>query len=600
MDDSSSPSPPQRGAQVAEPPHDQAIAGGAAPAQAAEGGEAALGQSPIGKAANAALLALAHTARSFILYDPANERIRGFLEDARAKFEGFLAQHGEMDLVFRPWDIVLGNEVVYSDKDRERSLAFRLYRDGVRSLVIRPGLEWSELITLIGILSVRYKGVRTQEDDVVTLLWRADFKHIEVAAVEGLVAGEDDAPDIQVPEGAKAAPRSALQAMAFDAPYRFDYPWPGHAERVKVEHRDVPASVLARITDEDGGDAVPHECLLLVRELMAALVDPLDPLTLDDLAPVLRELRGFLVGEGYLDALLEVVRAVQRLAPPDEKVRRELIAACADEDAVRRFILALKPDQVTVPPALLELLTVAPGDHLGSMLDLFTGSLHQRSSPLLRQLLETQMHGHAARVAERLQSLGGNLAVELFRVMAKADQPGATDTALKFLLGDEEELQLEALSFLEHAPYGAKIGRALVGAFGARSPGVRLRVLGILVGHREGRAFQPLVERLRQGSTGDMTVVEAQAVGEALARLDPERAAPLFMEWVRPPGLLARLVPGQEALRWAAVSGLAHLPGRESEELLEWLARHTSDELSSFTSETLARLRNTKGGPPGA
>lgn len=333
---------------------------------------------------------------------------------------------------------------------------------------------------------------------------------------------------------------------------------------------------------------------------MAALVDPLDPLTLDNVAPVLRELRSFLVGDGYLDALLEVVRAVQRLAPPDEEARRELIAACADEEAVRGFILALKPDQVSAPPALLELLKIAPGDHLGTVLDLFTGSLHQRGSPLLRQLLETQMCGQMARVAERLQSLGGNLAVELFRVMARADQPGATDAALKFLGGDEEELQLEALSFLEHAPYGARTGRALVGALSARSSGVRLRALGILVGHREGRAFQPLVERVGRGSTGEMTLVEARAAGEALARLDPEKAAPLFKEWIRPPGLLGRLAPGQATLRWAAVSGLAHLPGRESEELLEWLARHTSDELSSFASQTLARLRNPKEGAPDA
>jgi hypothetical protein len=203
-------------------------------------------------------------------------------------------------------------------------------------------------------------------------------------------------------------------------------------------------------------------------------------------------------------------------------------------------------------------------------------------------------------VVERLQNLGGNLAADLFRVMARADQRGATDAALKFLGGDEEELQLEALSFLEHAPYGARTGRALVGALGTRSSGVRLRALGILVGHREGRAFQPLVERVGRGSTGEMTLVEARAAGEALARLDPEKAAPLFKEWIRPPGLLGRLAPGQATLRWAAVSGLAHLPGRESEELLEWLARHTSDELSSFASQTLARLRNPKEGAPDA
>jgi hypothetical protein len=601
VDDPSPPSPPQHGGSEAASPPVQPVsepAGGAAPS--AEPPEAAVGQSPIGKDANAALLALSHTARSFILYDAANERIRGFLENLRAKVEHFLATHGEMHLEFRPWDIVLGTEVVYSDKDRERSLAFRLYRDGVRRLVIRPGLEWNELTTLIGILSLRYKGVRTQEDDVVTLLWRADFKHIEIGAVEGLVASEDDDSEMKVPQGTPTGPRTAMQAMTFNAPYRFDYPWPSYTERAVVEHRVVPPSLLTRITDEDGTAAVPHECLHLVKELLAGLVDTLDPLTIDDVAPVLRELRGFLVGDNYLDALLDVVHTVQRMAPTDEKSRKELLAACADADAVRRLILTLTTEEMQTSPALLELVSVAPGDHLGTLLDLFTGSLHHRTSPLVRQLLEAQMRDQTARVAERLQSLDGNIAIELFRLMIKADAARAVDAAVRLLGRKEEELQLEALNVLEHSSYGAKIGRALVGALGAESSVVRLRALAILVHQRESRAFDPLGEKVRRGAGGDLTLAEARVAGEALARLDPEKARPLFKEWVRPPGLLSRLNPGQTTLRWAAVSGLAHLPGRDSEELLEWISHHAGEELSRQAAVALAQLKQPMGSKPGA
>ena len=601
VDDPSPPSPPQHRGSEAESPQVQPVAesaGGAAPS--VEAPEAALGQSPIGKDANAALLALAHTARSFILYDAANERIRGFLEDLRAKVEHFLATHGEMRLQLRPWDIVLGTEVVYSDKDRERSLAFRLYRDGVRRLVVRPGLEWNELITLIGILSVRYKGVRTQEDDVVTLLWRADFKHIEIGAVEGLVANEDYDSEVKAPQGTPTGPRTAMQAMIFNAPYRFDYPWPSYTERALVEHRVVPPSLLTRITEEDSTEAVPHECLHLVKELLAGLADPFDPLTLDDVTPVLRELRGFLVGDNYLDALLDVVHAVQRVAPADERSRKELLAACADADAVRRFILTLTTEETGASPALLELVSVAPGDHLGTLLDLFTGSLHHRTSPLVRHLLETQMRSQTARVVERLAGLGGHAAVELFRLAVNADPVGAVDAAVTLLGRTEEELQLEALSFLEHSSYGAKIGRALVGVLGAESPAVRLRALAILAHQRESRAFDPLVDRVRRGAAGELTVAEVRAAGEALARLDPEKARPLFKEWARPAGLLSRLNAGQTTLRWAAVSGLAHLPGRDSEELLEWLSQHAGGELSRQAAVALAQLKQRVGSKPGA
>ena len=601
MHEPSPPSPPDHGATEADHPQPEPATGAVeSGAPGAEIGEAALGQSAAGRDANAALRALAHTARSFILYDAANERIRGFLEDTRARFVHYLATHGEMNLEVRPWDIVLGGEVVYSDKDRERSLAFRLYRDGVRRLVIRPELEWDEIIALIGILSVRYKGVRTQEDDVVTLLWRADFKHIEIGAVEGLVASEDDDSDMQVPEGSLAGPRNAMQAMVFGAPYRFDYPWPSFTERAAIEHRQVPPSLLTSITEEDGTEAVPRECLQLAKELLAGLSDPLDPLTLDDVAPVLREICAFLVGDNYLDALLEVVHTVKRTAPPDEKARKELLASCIDEDVVRRFILELGPDEPAAPPALVELMSTAPGDHLGTLLDLFAGSLHHRGSPLIRQLLETQMHGQTARVVERLHALGGPASIELFRLLTRADPAGAVEAAVGFIGGTDEELQLEGLRFLETVPYGARIGRALVGALGAGSSAVRVRSLAILARQRESRAFDPLVERVKRGSTGELTVAEARAAGEALASFDPTRARPLFKEWIRPSGLLGRLAPGQTILRWAAVSGLAHLPGRDSEELLEWLSRHTSDDLSRQAEATLARLRHPQEGRPHA
>jgi hypothetical protein len=601
MDESNPPTPPRPGAHVAERPHDDAASRAVRPSETgANGGEAVLGKSQAGSDANAALRALAHTARSFILYDAANERIRGFLEDVRAKFEQFLATHGELHLDIRPWDIVLDGEVVYSDRDRERSLAFRLYRDGVRRLVVRPELEWSELIALIGILSVRYKGVRTQEDDLVTLLWRADFRHIEIAAVEGLVAGEDDESDIQAQAGASGGPRNAMQAMIFNAPYHFDYPCPHYTERGAVEFKPIPATVLSRVADEDGTDAVPHECIRLVKELLAGLADPLDPLALDDVIPVLREIRGFLVGDNYLDAVIEVVRTVQRMAPADQDTRGKLLAACADAEAVRTFILALTPEEVHVTPALLELMAIAPGDHLGTLLDLFTSSLHHRSSPLIRELLEARMEGQSARVAERMHALGGQAAIALFGLVAKRDPAGAVEPAARLLGSGEEELQLEALRFLEHGPYGAAVGRSLVGALSAPASAVRLRALAVLARHRESRAFGPLVERLRRGAAAGLALAEARAAGEALAWLDPEKARPLFKEWVRPPGLLGRLAPGQTTLRWAAVSGLAHLPGKDTEELLEWLVHHTGDDLQRFGSETLAHLRRPKGGAPGA
>jgi hypothetical protein len=586
-------------------PHEEGVAEDAASAAVDEAAAAdsAPGRPParseIARAAAEVLTALAHTIRSFILYDAANERIHGFLKDLRAKFEGFLAAHGEMALEVHPWEIKLGDEAIYSDPDRERSLAFRLYRDGVRRLTIRPGLDWDELVTLIGILSIRYKGVRTQEDDVVTLLWRAGFQHVQLVATEGVVASEDDSGDGARDDAGRTRPCTPLQAAIFNAPYAFDYPWPPFTQRAAVEYRAVPPSLLARIVGEDGEQALPNECIVLARELLRALAQPEDPLAAEDVVPALREMSAFLAGEQAIDPLLQLARVAATAAPTGATGHTEIPGTWIDAEVVRRLIESRARGAQPAPDELVELLDLVPGDHLDILVDLFVTAPQQQVPRAVVQLLESQVHGRSAALVERLATLEGERALELLNVIGKGDAVGAAEAAAAALSRPEEPLQLAALEILDGVPYGAKVGRALVGALASPSVDVRLRAIAGLDRHRERRAFPPLLETLRRGSSGALTAPEARAIGAALARLDPEQARPLLREWVRPPGLLGRLLPGQALLRSAAVSGLALLPGKDSEELLTWLVEHASGELKGQAEAALRELRPRTGGNPG-
>jgi len=115
--------------------------------------------SPHAVAAGAALLALTRAARSFTLYDPANKVVRALIADYRDRFRAVLEGHGPLLLEAHPFELTLGREVVYLERDRERSLAFRLFRDGVRRLSFMAGTSWDELLRLLQILSIRYTGV---------------------------------------------------------------------------------------------------------------------------------------------------------------------------------------------------------------------------------------------------------------------------------------------------------------------------------------------------------------------------------------------------------------------------------------------------------
>ena len=175
-------------------------------------------------AAGAALLALTRAARSFTLYDPANKVVRALIADYRDRFRAVLEGHGPLLLEVHPFELTLGREVVYLERDRERSLAFRLFRDGVRRLSFMAGTSWDELLRLLQILSIRYTGVRQQEDDLVTLLRKAGFESVQIAAIEGFVPEEEHRESPLDPDLLRGA------RERYDPPAQWDTPLPPFPE----------------------------------------------------------------------------------------------------------------------------------------------------------------------------------------------------------------------------------------------------------------------------------------------------------------------------------------------------------------------------------
>ena len=209
------------------------------------------------------LTRLAATARSFLLYDPHNEAISRFIALLLDQFVSLLADEGPLTLALQPFEILFEGEVVYLNRDRDRSLAFRLYRDGVRSLRFRPGFEWEELARLLEILSIRYTGVNQREEDVVTLLWKARFRNLEVVAVEGILPDDDE-----------TAGADARWSEALTLPDDVDLPRPELPTPVGPAWVSVSPESLERLRGEASAAHVPEDCVALLLRLREQLHDP--------------------------------------------------------------------------------------------------------------------------------------------------------------------------------------------------------------------------------------------------------------------------------------------------------------------------------------
>src|SRR6185503_14058006 len=238
------------------------------------------------------LTKLATTARSFLLYDPGNAAIHRFLSSLLEAFLTTLRDERRLALAVRPFELHFEGRVVYLNHDRERSLAFRLYRDGVRTLTFYEGFQWEELARLLEILSIRYTSIRQREDDMVTLLWRADFRHLEVVAVEGIVPDEADEAE------ARALPATVAPELAL--PDEVDLPRPELPPPVGPTWTAVPEARLDALRAEVWASALPDDCMALLQHLRLQLADPEAMVRFSEVAHIFQEVRDYLLTEHHL------------------------------------------------------------------------------------------------------------------------------------------------------------------------------------------------------------------------------------------------------------------------------------------------------------
>lgn len=555
-------------------------------------GELRLGSSPRGVAANGVVLALTRAARSFLLYDPANEAIRQFLAALRVAVEGYLATWGDLPLVVSPFELVVHGEIVYLDRDRERSLAFRLYRDGVRRITLESALTWQELLKLLEILSIRYTGVRQAEDDMVVLLWKAGFTHIQLEAVEGFVPEEEEGERAPLPSG-------KVGGHHVDAPRDFDLPAPSLPVVGPVLRRELPIDELDQILAEDSTQALPELCVRLCAELVRAAADPVDPLPLREAVPQLREIRDFLLSEGLLGAVLDVVRMLRAAPLPvvaDAHERDFLLASFGDERAIARILHTVPRDATTAPPELVELLDLLPGNHLKMVIKVLETERGEASRRVARSLIERFVPRHGLWILEYLGQAEPGIALELLRALAGADPQLGLQAVQAVLARPDIELQLEALHILEAAEAGPVLTRALLGLAAMPTEEVRVRALDLLGRRAIKGAFGPIAERVKREASSRLGNREAEAAGESLARCDGPRALELFREWLRPRGIFGSVLPGHTTLQWVGVSGMVYISSDEAEILVKQVSERAGSELARHCTACLVKRRRVLRG----
>lgn len=555
--------------------------------------EAQLGGTPAATAANAALRALSRAARAFALYDSKNVIIRRFLGEYRAHMEGALQKFGALTLKVAPFELSLGNEVVYREEDRERSLAFRLFRDGVRTLTLHPGLPWEECVQLLEILSLRFSGVRQQEDDIVTLLRRASFTRIELTAVEGFSPTEDHPePPLELNGRGGALVR---------APSDFDLPLP-EGGALGYGYREIPPKWFEALRNEEAPTQVPALAVRLCIELVREANGPASPLTNAEVAGLCTEVRDYCIADGAYLALLALIRELKNQHGIGSDVLKAIVDGAATHDAVLQLLDAL-PDTLTdAPQGLIELLAELPGNQVLNAVERLNEVQDARVKAVLEGVLRGLGKKSSDSLLKALPTANVSSASTIVAALMESSPHEALSVARELVNAGDRDSQLQAISILEKAPRSDVQSELLVKLATSTDDHVFAKAALAMAAVHDRRGYDVLARQAEaRAKAKTLTLHSATALGESLAALASQSSLGLFKTWAHGKGgLLGKLRVSEHdlELQRVAVAGLSMLRAPEAETLIKEVGDKTHDE--SLKNQCISAIGKRRKLFPGA
>ena len=122
--------------------------------------------------------------RAIQLYLPNNPIYQKAVENVRAGFGPVWEEYTELDIHVTESALVWEGVEVYSQENKSESVAWVLFKDGVRTLSFEQGVEDEEIVALLEVIKQAQSLPKDAPDDLLTLLWEEDFQRVRYAAVE--------------------------------------------------------------------------------------------------------------------------------------------------------------------------------------------------------------------------------------------------------------------------------------------------------------------------------------------------------------------------------------------------------------------------------
>jgi hypothetical protein len=420
------------------------------------------------------LQSLVKALRAFQMYLPNNPMYQRASQNVRAGFTPIWPVLDDLVLQVAETDFIWEEQVVYHQLTRTESLAWTLYKDGMRVLTLRKGVEEEEIIRFLEVVNRARFMQQDASDDLLTLLWEQEFNHITYRFVEGF--GDEVVPEAMGAMGGDTATSAAqvqqqvreetqpkqagiVDLEEFDSTLYFldEGEVAIVAEQLRQEYsRDARASALAAIYD-----IFEAESERAIREEVIGILETLLPNLLNAgefraVASVMRDVRALVQKAPHLSTeLRDRLLAFEAKLSEPEIVRQLIVsldgaAALAGDEDVTEVLRELHPAAlgaiVTWLPTLnnahvRELLEQAadriaassPGEVLKLLRDPSTTSVKE----IVEMCGRLKLQGAVPGLGETVRSKDPAIRLASVLALSEVASPGAL-TAMELAIDDDD------------------------------------------------------------------------------------------------------------------------------------------------------------------
>jgi hypothetical protein len=452
------------------------------------------------------------------------------------------------DLVFNVSESELKWEghVVYSNATRSESIAWVLFKDGVRSVTLLAGVEDEEITGFLDVIH-RARTLQAEDnDDLLTLLWEKDFQFVRYR-FQDLVSdsGRPELPDQSQVEPAKPDPYAVRQVVEEEsAPTRSGIVRTDDFDTTLYFLEDKEIAYLRSEVDREYAQD-------LRRNVLAMILDVLElqpyPTVRAELIAIIESFLPYLLGAGDYPSVAFVLREVKvvlerarELLPEHRKALEDLPARLSQEDTLGQLLQSL--DEAHTQPDPEELGELF-GELRGEALPTLFAWMPRVSNAAVRGVLDPAVRrlatAHVNRVVEALGAPDAVVVGEAVKV-AGALKLQQTVPALGAALGHAEKaIRLAAVQALaEIASPGAL--QALERALEDVDREVRLGAVRILAQRKHRGALARITLLVQGKNVRDADLTEKMAFFEAYGSMVGEEGVAVLDGMLNSGGFLKK------------------------------------------------------------